>query len=56
MEMLYFITGAAGHLGSVITRLLINSGKEVRVFALPNEKHISEKAKLYFGDFAIKKA
>ena len=44
--MLYFITGAFGHLGSVIARQLINSGKEVRAFVLPNEKHVPEKAKL----------
>lgn len=30
VEMLYFITDAAGHSGSVTTRKLINSGKQVR--------------------------
>lgn len=54
--MLYFITGAAGHLGSVITRQLINSGNEVRALVLPNEKHVPEKAKLYFGDVRNKES
>lgn len=54
--MLYFITGAAGHLGGVITRQLINSGKEVRALVLPNEKHIPEKTKLYFGDIRDKES
>lgn len=56
MEMLYFVTGAAGHLGSVITRQLINSGKEVRAFVLPNEKYAPDKAKLYFGDICDKES
>ncbi|MEL7603944.1 MAG: NAD-dependent epimerase/dehydratase family protein, partial [Bacillota bacterium] len=50
MEKLYFVTGAAGHLGSVITQQLINSGKNVRSLVLPDEKHPPEKAEIYFGD------
>ncbi|MDD4772694.1 MAG: NAD-dependent epimerase/dehydratase family protein, partial [Eubacteriales bacterium] len=54
--MLYFITGAAGHLGSVITRQLINSGKKVRAFVLPNEKHALGEAELYVGDVSDKES
>ena len=54
--MLYLITGAAGHLGSVITQHLTNSGKEVRAFILPNEKHKPENTKLYFGDVCDKES
>lgn len=54
--MLYFVTGAAGHLGSAITRQLINSGKEVRALVLPNEKHPPEKAELYYGDVRDKES
>jgi len=50
MEILYIVTGAAGHLGNVITRQLINRGNHVRAFVLMNEKHTPEKAELYFGD------
>jgi len=42
MKEKYLVTGAAGHLGSAITRELIKRGREVRVLVLPNEKHIPE--------------
>lgn len=54
--MLYLVTGAAGHLGSVITRQLISNGKKVRALVLPNEKHAPEKAELYFGDVRNKES
>lgn len=54
--MLYFVTGAAGHLGSVITRQLIDSGKQVRALVLPNEKHAPENAELFFGDVRDKES
>lgn len=53
---LYFVTGAAGHLGNVVTQQLIKSGKEVRAFILPNEKHTLKKAKLYVGDVRDKES
>ena len=55
METLYLITGAAGHLGSVITRKLVETGKLVRALAIPNEKHLPEKAEIYFDDVGLKK-
>ncbi len=56
MESIYFVTGAAGHLGSVVTRRLINSGKQVRALVLPNGKHMPEKAELYYGDVCDKES
>lgn len=54
MEKLYFVTGAAGHLGSVITQQLIKNGKNVRALVMPNENHIPEKAEIYFGNVCDK--
>lgn len=56
MEELYLITGAAGHLGSVITRLLIQEGKNVRALVLPKEEHIPEKAEIYYGNVVDKES
>lgn len=56
MKMLYIVTGAAGHLGSVITRQLITSGQQVRALVLPGEKHAPENAELYFGDVCNKES
>ena len=56
METLYLITGAAGHLGSVITRKLVETGKLVRALAIPNEKHLPEKAEIYLGDVCDKES
>ncbi len=52
--MLYFITDAAGHSGSVTTRKLINTGKQVRAPACPDEKHTPEKAEAHPGDIHSK--
>ncbi len=54
--MLYFVTGAAGHLGSVVTRQLAQSGNEVRALVLPNEEHPPENAELYIGDVLDKES
>lgn len=49
-EKLYLVTGAAGHLGRVVAKQLVESGKIVRVLVLSEEKHIPEKVDVYFGD------
>lgn len=56
MENIYLITGAAGHLGSVITRELVDSGREVRGLIVPNEKNAPEGAQLYVGDICDKES
>src|SRR5512134_2646824 len=35
--MIWFVTGATGHIGNVLVRKLIERGDEVRVLTLPNE-------------------
>lgn len=50
MENIYLVTGAAGHLGSVVTAQLIQSGKAVRALVLPKEEHLPENAEIFYGD------
>ncbi len=50
MDKLYLITGAAGHLGAVITQQLIEDGKSVRALVLIGEKNLPERAEIFFGD------
>ena len=38
MPVLYLVTGAAGHLGGAIVRLLQREGKRVRGLILPGER------------------
>ncbi|MEA5051208.1 MAG: NAD-dependent epimerase/dehydratase family protein [Oscillospiraceae bacterium] len=38
MGSLYLVTGAGGHLGNTVVRLLTQRGEEVRAFALPGER------------------
>lgn len=55
MEKLYLVTGAAGHLGGVITKKLLDQGKEVRALVLPKEKHLPDRACIYYGDITDRK-
>ena len=51
MDELYLVTGAAGHLGSAVTRKLLEQGKTVRILVLPNEKNVPDgKLELFRGD------
>ena len=51
MDELYLVTGAAGHLGSAVTRKLLERGKTIRILVLPNEKNIPDgKLELFRGD------
>lgn len=56
MEQLYLVTGAAGHLGSVVTRQLLSEGKHVRALVLPNEKNIPDTPDVCFGDIRDKES
>ena len=59
MSEVYILTGAAGLLGSNISRELVAEGKEVRAFVLPNDpaaKHIPEGVKIIEGDLLNKES
>jgi len=56
MERLYLVTGAAGHLGGVITQQLIAAGQRVRALILPNEKHMPLAADIRLGDIRDKES
>lgn len=57
MKTLYIITGANGHLGSTIIRLLKKNGEEVRGLVLPSEV-VEEKGTVRYvhGDVRIKES
>lgn len=56
MKETYIITGALGHLGSVIVRTLIKQGKKVRGFDLKNVRHnnLDTKIDMVYGDITKK--
>jgi dihydroflavonol-4-reductase len=42
MKRIYIVTGAAGHLGGWVVRLLCDRGETVRALVLPGEKMCSD--------------
>ena len=59
MKTLYLVTGAAGFLGGTVCRQLIEQGRSVRAFVLPNDpamKFIPEEAEIIVGDLCDKKS
>lgn len=57
MSRIYLLTGAAGLLGSNISRQLIEKGEKVRAFVLENDpaaKYIPEGAQIVYGDLCDK--
>ena len=48
----YIVTGAAGHLGSTVTKKLNEQGKTVYALCLPNEKNLpqGEYIQVFYGD------
>lgn len=51
MKKLYVVTGADGHLGSTIIRLLLENGEKVRGLILPGQTPLFEgRAEYVFGD------
>ena len=52
----YIVTGAAGHLGSTITKMLNDQGKTVYALCLPDEKHMPHGANVtvFTGDIRHK--
>lgn len=53
----YLVTGAAGHLGSAVTRKLLSMNKNVRILVLPGEKNIPEgNLEIYSGDVCQKES
>ncbi|KAG4089429.1 putative dihydroflavonol 4-reductase [Neocallimastix lanati (nom. inval.)] len=52
-DIIYIITGAAGFLGGTVARKLVESGKRVRAFVLPNDKgtkYLPEQIEIIEGD------
>lgn len=57
MKTLYLVTGAAGFLGGTVCRQLIEQGRNVRAFVLPNDpamKFVPEQAEVFEGDLCDK--
>ncbi len=60
MGELYLLTGAAGHLGTALVKLLKEKHKKIRALVLPEEKHLSqlsgEDIEIVYGDIRSKKS
>lgn len=51
MEEIYIVTGASGHLGNVVARMLVERDHRVWIFLLEKEKNVVEGVeKIYYGD------
>lgn len=42
MKQLYLVTGAAGHLGNTVIKLLVQAGQSVRALVLPQDAHAKQ--------------
>ena len=49
---IYIVTGAAGHLGSTVAKILDAQGSKVYALCLPDEKNIPEgrNIRVFYGD------
>lgn len=56
MKTIYLVTGAAGHLGSVIVDQLIARNTEVRALVVKGEKNPPANAEVYYGDVLDKES
>jgi dihydroflavonol-4-reductase len=56
MNTIYLVTGASGHVGSTVVQQLTALGHTVRVLVLPTERHIPEKAEVFYGDVRDKES
>lgn len=57
MGITYLVTGATGHLGFNIIRLLTSQNKKVRALVLPNDpsiQHIKDMCEVFYGDITDK--
>ena len=54
MEEIYIVTGASGHLGNVVARMLVERHHRVWIFLLEKEKNVVEGVeKIYHGDVCL---
>ena len=54
MKRLYLLTGATGHLGSWILRLLKEDKQAIRILVLPSEKNIvPDGVDVVYGDIRV---